>query len=71
VKIRERHPIAPIHLSEFDTLSVHYKDPYGRETKLVETPIGQTMIVDEVLVVEVGDELGLEYGIGGIIGKKG
>ena len=68
VKIRKREKIAPIHISENDTIVLEYTDDDGVTTEVLEEKIGRNMILTEAVIFDVekgdfGDDV--KDGIGG------
>jgi len=66
--IRDKE-VTPTHIRAGDTLTVTYKRGLAVVCEVSETMKVDTT-VDRFLVVELKDEPGYEYGIGGIIAKK-
>lgn len=70
MKILKKVSILPLCMVPGDKIVLTYKDEDGRERTLLETDISEEVTFDTAMAVEVTDELGLEYGIGGIFGKS-
>ena len=68
MKTRVREKIQPIHISENDTICLHYTDDDGVITKALEERVGRNMIITEAVIFDVekgdfGDDV--KDGIGG------
>ena len=74
MKILTRKKIQPIRLRAGDSLSVTYRPPYGREQTLDTYTAVKGLVVDDIMIFELGkkelEKLGLRKSLGVILGES-
>lgn len=67
--LSEKSVSPPLHVNIGDTLHITYNDKFGASTELESFKFDDVQVIDRIVIVRVGEELGFVNGIGAIIGK--